>query len=68
LAAAQDLVYPETKGIRPENMQENARYFAEVGRLAVEDIDVRRLVTEVFHLVKPLSALFDEPVRNRIAA
>jgi 2-polyprenyl-6-methoxyphenol hydroxylase-like FAD-dependent oxidoreductase len=68
LAAVQDLAYPETTGIRPKNMQESARYFAEVGRLAVEDIDVRRLVTEVFHLVKPLSALFDEPVRNRIAA
>jgi 2-polyprenyl-6-methoxyphenol hydroxylase-like FAD-dependent oxidoreductase len=68
LAAAQDFAYPETKGIRPKNMQESARYLAEVGRLAVEDIDVRRLVTEVFHLVKPLSALFDEPVRNRVAA
>jgi 2-polyprenyl-6-methoxyphenol hydroxylase-like FAD-dependent oxidoreductase len=68
LAAAQDLAYSKTTGSRPANMQESAHYFAGVSQLAAEDIDVRRLMTEVFQLVKPFSVLTEETLRSRVRA
>jgi hypothetical protein len=68
LAANQDLAYPQTQGERPADRKESAQYFAALDALTVEDIEVHRLVIEVFHLVKPLSALQDEPLRSRVLA
>jgi hypothetical protein len=39
--------------------------FAAVDALTREDVEVHRLVTEVFQLTKPLSALNEEPLRSR---
>jgi hypothetical protein len=36
--------------------------------LQTVDPEIRRLMTEVFHLVKPLSALMEEPLRSRVRA
>jgi 2-polyprenyl-6-methoxyphenol hydroxylase-like FAD-dependent oxidoreductase len=66
LAANFDFAYPQTKGERPQAMQEGAQYFAALDSLQVEDIEVQRLMMEVFQLQKPLSALTDEPIRNRV--
>jgi hypothetical protein len=49
-------------------MEEGARYFVALDALQVEDIEVQRLLTEVFQLMKPLAALWDEPIRNRVLA
>jgi 2-polyprenyl-6-methoxyphenol hydroxylase-like FAD-dependent oxidoreductase len=68
LTAAQDLAYPQTTGYRQPNMEESARYFAAVNQLAVEDIEVRKLVSRVFQLVEPMSVLMDEPLRSRVMA
>lgn len=68
LAASQDLAYPQTRGERPPNLQESACYFAALNALAAEDREVYRLVTEVFHLAKPLSVLRAEPLRSRVLA
>jgi 2-polyprenyl-6-methoxyphenol hydroxylase-like FAD-dependent oxidoreductase len=68
LAAGQDLAYPQTTGVRPPNMEENGQYFAMLNRLAQEDTEVFRLMTEVFQLARPLSALMDEPLRSRVLA
>jgi hypothetical protein len=44
------------------------QYFAAVDALTVEDVEVHRLMAEVFALAKPLSALSEEPLRSRALA
>src|SRR5262249_48311658 len=56
LAAAFDFAF-QTGGIRPPDIEQRARYFAALDRLQCEDTEVRRLVTEVFQLLQPLSVL-----------
>jgi 2-polyprenyl-6-methoxyphenol hydroxylase-like FAD-dependent oxidoreductase len=68
LAAARDFAYPATNGQRPTDLEERAQYFADVDALTADDIEVQRLVTEVFNLAKPLSALGEEPLRSRVEA
>jgi 2-polyprenyl-6-methoxyphenol hydroxylase-like FAD-dependent oxidoreductase len=68
LAANQDLAYPQTQGERPSDQEEGARYFAALDALTAEDVEVQRLIFEVFNLVKPLSALHEEPLRSRALA
>jgi hypothetical protein len=45
------------RGERPADLEEHGPYFADVDALMAEDLEVQRLVTEVFNLAKPLSAL-----------
>ena len=66
LAAAFDFAFPQTRGTRPPGTDERARYFAALDDLQGEDAEVRRLVTEVFHLLQPLSVLQQEPLRSRV--
>ena len=68
LAAGFDFAFPQTRGQRPAGIEERARYFAVLDRLQTEDPEIRRLMTEVFHLVTPLSALLEEPLRSRVRA
>jgi len=68
LAANFDFAYPQTRGERPQGIAEGATYFAALDSLQAEDVDVQRLVTEVFQLTKPLSALREEPLLSRILA
>jgi flavin-dependent dehydrogenase len=68
LAANFDFAYPQTRGERPPGLAEGAGYFAALDSLQNEDIDVQRLVTEVFQLTKPISALREEPLLSRILA
>jgi len=66
LAANFDFAYPQTKGERPPGLAEGAGYFAALDSLQSEDVDVQRVVTEVFQLTKPISALREEPLLSRI--
>ena len=69
LAAASDFAYPKTTGERPPNAaEEGARYFAALDALQAQDIAVQRLLSDVLNLVKPLSALYEEPLRSRVLA
>jgi 2-polyprenyl-6-methoxyphenol hydroxylase-like FAD-dependent oxidoreductase len=68
LAASQDFAYPGTQGQRPADLEERAQYFADVDALTAEDLEVQRLMVEVLNLVKPLSALREEPLRSRVEA
>ena len=68
LAAGFDFSFPQTRGERPIGTEERARYFAVLDRLQAEDAKIRLLMTEVFHLVTPLSALVEEPLRSRVRA
>jgi hypothetical protein len=66
LAAGADFAFPQTRGVRPPGTAEQARYFAELDKLAQEDAEILRLMTEVLHLVQPLSVLQQEPLRSRV--
>jgi 2-polyprenyl-6-methoxyphenol hydroxylase-like FAD-dependent oxidoreductase len=66
LAANFDFAYPKTRGERPPAMAEGAAYFAALDSIQAEDIDVQRLITEVFQLSRPLSALHEEPLLSRV--
>ena len=68
LAANQDLAYARTQGERPADFEEGAQYFAALDALTAEDIEVYRLLVEVFNLVKPLAAFHEEPLRSRVLA
>jgi len=49
-------------------MAQSARYFAALDALQTQDVEVQRLMTEVFQLTKPLSVLSEEPLRSRVMA
>ena len=66
LSSASDFIYPQTKGERPPGMEEGARYFAALDSLAAEDIEVQKIVNEVFQLVRPVWELTSEPLRSRV--
>src|ERR1700683_200599 len=68
LAANFDFAYPQTRGERPPGAEARARYFAALDQLQSEDVAVQRLMTEVFLLLRPLSALQAEPLRSRVCA
>jgi len=66
LAAGFDFAFPQTRGMRPPGFEARARYFTALDKLAAKDAEVLGLMTEVFHLVKPLSVLQQEPLRSRV--
>jgi 2-polyprenyl-6-methoxyphenol hydroxylase-like FAD-dependent oxidoreductase len=68
VAAAFDFAFPHTRGDKPAGAEERARYFVILDRLQAVDPEIRRLMTEVFHLVKPLSMLLEEPIQSRVRA
>jgi flavin-dependent dehydrogenase len=68
LTANQDLIYPQTQGARPSDLNERIQYLMDVDGLTAEDKDVHRLMVEVLNLAKPLSVLREEPLRSRIGA
>ena len=68
LAAHQDWAFPQTQGDRPADLEEDAQYFAALDALTADNVEVYRLLVDVFQLVKPLSALYEEPVRCRVMA
>jgi hypothetical protein len=39
---------------------------ATLDALQADDAEIRRLMTEVFHLIQPLSILLQEPLRSRV--
>jgi 2-polyprenyl-6-methoxyphenol hydroxylase-like FAD-dependent oxidoreductase len=68
LAASLDFAYPQTVGDRSSLSRERGQYFAALNALAGVDVEVQKLMTEVFHLARPLSALMDETLRSRVLA
>lgn len=66
LAAIFDFSYPQTRGTRPPDLKENARYVKAVNALTTKDEQAHRLLLEVFQLTKPLAALQEEALRSRV--
>jgi len=66
LAAGFDFAFPQTRGTRPPGTEERARYLATLDALQADDAEIRHMMTEVFHLLQPLSVLQQEPLRSRV--
>jgi 2-polyprenyl-6-methoxyphenol hydroxylase-like FAD-dependent oxidoreductase len=68
LAANFDFAFPQTTGTRSPMPSEILRYFLTLDALTCEDIAIHKIMVEVFGLARPLSSLWDEPVRSRVLA
>ena len=65
--AVADLIYPETTGTRPETFERSMKFAAGLLRLAVQDPEIHKLMTEVQQLLKPPSVYNDPELHRRIA-
>ena len=65
--AVADLVYPESTGTRPETFERSLKFSAGLLRLAVQDPEIHKLMTEVQQLLKPPSVYNDPELHRRIA-
>ena len=45
---------------------DSLRYFVILDALTAEDIEVQKILSDVFNLVRPPSVLWDEPLRSRV--
>ncbi|MBV8454809.1 MAG: hypothetical protein JOZ29_21435 [Deltaproteobacteria bacterium] len=66
LAANLDFAFSQTTGTRSAMPREIVRYFLTLDALTAEDIELHKILVEVFGLARPLSTLWDEPVRSRV--
>ena len=64
--AKADLVYPQTHGDRPPDFEQGLQYTGALLRLAAEDAETDRLLTEVRALLRPWSALREPELASRV--
>lgn len=57
MSSVPDLIYPETRGERPENLQQMLEYQFALCKAATRDPALHKLYSEVLHLMKPASAV-----------
>jgi 2-polyprenyl-6-methoxyphenol hydroxylase-like FAD-dependent oxidoreductase len=65
--AVSDFIYPETTGTRPETFERSMQFAAGLMRLAVQDPEIHRLMTEVQQLLKSPSVYNDPELHRRVA-
>jgi 2-polyprenyl-6-methoxyphenol hydroxylase-like FAD-dependent oxidoreductase len=63
-----DLIYPETRGERPPDLEQKLQYGHALLQLAGEDAEVDKIVSEVRALLKPFSALREPKLAARVNA
>jgi 2-polyprenyl-6-methoxyphenol hydroxylase-like FAD-dependent oxidoreductase len=66
MSAIPDFIYPETIGERPEDLEDCLNFQSAVHRLAVRDVEIYQLVTEIMHLLKPRTLLEDPSIIRRV--
>jgi hypothetical protein len=66
MSAMTDFVYPETTGERPPDFEDRLNFQHALSQLAVRDVEIYKLLMEVRHVLKPLSALDDHSVVRRV--
>jgi len=64
--AKADLVYPQTRGERPPDFEKGLQYTRALLRLAAEDAETDRLLTEVRALLEPHIALREPEFVSRV--
>jgi hypothetical protein len=68
LSAIPDFVYPETRGKRPEDLDDRLQFQNALFHLTTRDADLVELLAEVRHLLKPMSVLNDPDIVRRVEA
>jgi 2-polyprenyl-6-methoxyphenol hydroxylase-like FAD-dependent oxidoreductase len=68
MSTGADLVFPEIRGERPENFEENRKFEAALFRAAVTDPIVHRALMEVSQLLQPHDLLHEPHIMERIEA
>jgi 2-polyprenyl-6-methoxyphenol hydroxylase-like FAD-dependent oxidoreductase len=63
-----DLMYPETTGVRPPDLEDSLAFTAALFRLSARDAEVHRLFTEVQQLLKPNSVFGEPELAERVKA
>jgi hypothetical protein len=66
MSAIPDFIYPETTGVRPQDLQERLNFQKGLGQLAAQDASVFQLLLDVRNLLKPLTALDDPTIVSRV--
>jgi flavin-dependent dehydrogenase len=66
MSAIPDFIYPETTGERPGDLEDRLNFQRALGRLAVRDAEVYEFLTEIRHVLKPLSLLDDPSIVRRV--
>jgi 2-polyprenyl-6-methoxyphenol hydroxylase-like FAD-dependent oxidoreductase len=66
--AMNDLVYPQTRGVRPPDFEARMQYARALMRLAAEDYEADRIAFEVRALLKPQSALRQPELASRVGS
>jgi hypothetical protein len=68
MSTSADLVFPQTRGERPDNFAEARQFEAALFRTAVADPVVHRAMIEVAQLLQPHQRLHEPDVVRRIEA
>jgi len=66
MAAIPDFIYPETRGERPADFEQQLKVGMAMGKLAARDAAVHKLVAEVAHLLKPRRVYQDPEIQQRL--
>ncbi|MHC5064052.1 MAG: NAD(P)/FAD-dependent oxidoreductase [Planctomycetota bacterium] len=61
-----DLIYPSTRGERPEDFDEQVKRMVAMNELTFEDAEVHKVTAEVRTLLKPLAALEEDWLTTRL--
>jgi flavin-dependent dehydrogenase len=61
-----DLAYPETRGERPIDLEDKLKFRSAVSRIATRDAAFHKLFFEIRHLIKPIKALDDYEIIQRV--
>jgi len=68
ISAIADFIFPQTRGERPPDLEQRLKSQFALGRIASRDASVYRLLTEVRHLLKPMSVLREPELTRRVTA
>jgi hypothetical protein len=68
MAALPDLAFPEVHGERPADLNRSLAFQHALMRLSLHDTEVQRLRSEVWHMLKPPSALRAHEFARRVEA
>ena len=66
MSATPDYVYPDTTGVRPNDLEEHLNFEKGLTPLATRDAEVFVLLVDVRHLLKPLKALEGPSIADRV--
>jgi 2-polyprenyl-6-methoxyphenol hydroxylase-like FAD-dependent oxidoreductase len=66
MSALPDLIYPETIGERPSDLEDRLNFQGALNRLAARNVKIHELLTEIRHLLRPLTLLEDPDIVKRV--